>query len=55
MDEASLGQIIKWAKMNGHKLRGSERKKLTAILKKRGVKGKALRELQFKISMGLTK
>ena len=55
IENISLAKLKSYAKKLGHKLRRSERKKLTALLKSKGVKGDALRKLEEQISLGLTR
>ena len=55
IENISLEKLKSYARANGNKLRRSERKKLTALLKKKGVTGNALKKLEEQISLGLTK
>jgi len=55
IENISLAKLKSYAKNLGYKLRRSERKKLTALLKSKGVKGDALRKLEEQISLGLTR
>jgi hypothetical protein len=54
-EDVSLEKLKSYARLYGNKLRRSERKKLTALLKKKGVTGNALKKLEEQISLGLTK
>lgn len=54
IENISLEKLKRYAIAEGHNLRKSERKKLTALLKKKGVTGNALKELEEQISRGLT-
>ena len=55
IENISLEKLKSYARAKGNKLRRSERKKLTALLKKKGVTGNALKKLEEQISLGLTK
>ena len=55
IENMSLAKIKSYAKKLGRHLIVSERKKLIALLKSKGVKGDALRELEEQISLGLTR